>query len=435
MRRPNCFALASALTLSSHASAAPTAEKRDVDTRFPYNGPDVPIGDWIDQTINGNGKGFIRLVEAPAVKPAELKPRNSVNVISLAYIPNGMTVHFQTAFGLDGPPTVHYGEESDNLCNTATGYTTTYDRTPPCSEAMTTMCSQYFHNVLLRNLKAGTKYHYSIAASNGTTASQTLQFTTAPAAGGDEGFTVAVLNDMGYTNAKGTHQYLSEAADSVAFAWHGANIVARRILDSLLTSFAGGDISYADDWFDGILACEDDYVCYNGSNSRLSNTPPAPFPDDYNTPLPEGEIPNQGSPRGGDASSIYETNWDIWQQWMNSVSMKVPYMVGLTSLIHDRLGLIRSGFSGKSRSSLHGVRWRQQHYDGLHERGHQEWHCARVRLDVLQLPGISEVRRHIYYRPSRLMLTFDLQKLHSISTSLSDAGQRDRRRKQLLVLL
>jgi hypothetical protein len=51
-------------------NAAPTQDKkRDVDTRYPYTGPEIPIGDWIDATVNGNGKGFIRLVEPPAVAP------------------------------------------------------------------------------------------------------------------------------------------------------------------------------------------------------------------------------------------------------------------------------------------------------------------------------------------------------------------------------
>jgi hypothetical protein len=73
------------------AEAAPTkdVEARDVDTRFPYTGPAVPIGDWVDQTINGNGKGFPRLVEPPAVKPASDKPKNNINVISLSYVPGG----------------------------------------------------------------------------------------------------------------------------------------------------------------------------------------------------------------------------------------------------------------------------------------------------------------------------------------------------------
>ena len=306
---------AAALLASPPAIAAPINEKRDVDTRYPYKGPAVPIGDWVDDSINGNGKGFIRLVEQPAVPSTTGEATNSINVISLAYIPNGMTVHFQTPFGLDDDPTVMYGTSASSLTQTATGYTTTYDRTPPCSLAMTTMCSQFFHNVLLNNLTAGTTYYYTIAASNGTTQSPTMNFTTAQAVGDSSAFTIAVLNDMGYTNAKGTHKHLSEAADGeIAFAWHG------------------GDISYADDWFDGVLACvlpsegQEGEVCYNGTDSYLYNTPPAPYPKEYNTPLPDGEIPNQGGPRGGDASPIYETNWDIWQQWMHPVLSKVPYM-------------------------------------------------------------------------------------------------------------
>ena len=111
----------------------------------------------------------------------------------------GMTVHYQTPFGLDGAPTVNYGPTPEDLCYTAQGYTTTYDRTPPCSVAMTTMCSQFFHNVLLENLQPGTTYYYSIPSSNGTTTSQTLSFTTARKAGDSTEFSVAVLNDMGYT--------------------------------------------------------------------------------------------------------------------------------------------------------------------------------------------------------------------------------------------
>lgn len=99
-----------------------------------------------------------------------------------------------------------------------------------------------------------------------------------------------------------------------------------------LANINAGDISYADDWFDGILACvlpskgQEGYACYNGTDSYLYNTPPAPYPKMYNIPLPKGEIPNQGGPQGGDASPIYETNWDIWQQWMNTITMKIPYM-------------------------------------------------------------------------------------------------------------
>ena len=294
--------------LALSASAAPTKHKRDVDTRFPYNGPVVPVGDWVDPTINGNGKGFPRLVEPPAVQPASDKPSNNVNVISLSYLPDGVNIHYQTPFGLDGAPTVQWGTSSKDLDNTATGQTSTYDRTPPCSEVVVTQCSQYFHDVQLHNLKADRTYFYLIPASNGTTASQVLSFTTARAAGDHKPFSFAVLNDMGYTNAHGTYQQLTNVVDDVAFAW------------------LGGDISYADDWYSGVLPCASDWpVCYNGTSTSLPGGPP--IPPEYEVPLPAGEIPNQGGPQGGDMSVLYESNWDLWQQWINSLTIKIPWMV------------------------------------------------------------------------------------------------------------
>ncbi|KAJ5813604.1 Metallo-dependent phosphatase-like protein [Penicillium pulvis] len=295
------------LALSAAANASPAVDRRTVDERFPYKGPAVPIGDWVDNTINGNGKGFTRLVEAPAVKPAHKNPTNNVNVISLAYIPDGMLIHYQTPFGLGRAPTVKWGTNPHHLTNIARGYSHSYDRTPSCSQIKAvTQCSEYFHEVSLPHLESGKTYYYQIPAANGTTESEVLSFTTARKAGDPTEFSVAVLNDMGYTNAQGTHKYLTEAASEAAFAWHG------------------GDISYADDWSSGIMACESDWpVCYNGSSSEL----PGGITDEYKKPLPAGEIPNQGGPQGGDMSVIYESNWDLWQQWMGSVTKKIPYMV------------------------------------------------------------------------------------------------------------
>jgi phosphodiesterase/alkaline phosphatase D-like protein len=93
-------------------------------------------------------------------------------------------------------------------------------------------CSQFFHDVLITGLDSGTTYYYMILSANGTTESDVLSFKTALAPGEKKPFTMAVLNDMGYTNAQGTFKHLSDAVDSgeVSFAWHG------------------GDISYADDW-------------------------------------------------------------------------------------------------------------------------------------------------------------------------------------------
>src|ERR1700691_3317910 len=115
-----------------------------------------------------------------------------------------------------------------------------YDRTPPCSlVSAITQCSQFFHEVQLTSLEPDTTYYYQIAAANGTTASDIESFTTAREAGNSKPFFIAILNDMGYTNAAGTLRELKNALlDGIAFAWHG------------------GDISYADDWYSGILPCE-----------------------------------------------------------------------------------------------------------------------------------------------------------------------------------
>ena len=155
-----------------------------------------------------------------------------------------------------------------------------YDRTPPCSLVSdVAICSQYFHEVYLENLDAGTTYYYQIQRSNGTTASDILSVTTSLAAGNSAQFSVAVLVDMGYTNALGTYQYLLDAVNSrdIKFVWHG------------------GDLSYADDWYSGILACESSWpVCYDGPDTTLPGG--GILPAQYNVPLPAGEIPDQGGP-------------------------------------------------------------------------------------------------------------------------------------------
>lgn len=121
-------AVLAALLAASPIEAAATPvqpEQRDVYTNYPYVGPAVPVGDFVDPTINGNGKGFPRLVEAPAVKPASKKPKNNINVISVSYIPNGVNIHYQTPFGLGQAPTVSWGYSSHHLGSKVTGKTTT----------------------------------------------------------------------------------------------------------------------------------------------------------------------------------------------------------------------------------------------------------------------------------------------------------------------
>lgn len=109
------------------ALAATAAQARPVvDETYPYTGPSVPVGDWVDPTINGNGKGFPRLVEPPAVKPASANPTNNVNVISLSYLPRGMHIHYQTPFGLGASPSVKWGKHPKHLNGTARGVSHTY---------------------------------------------------------------------------------------------------------------------------------------------------------------------------------------------------------------------------------------------------------------------------------------------------------------------
>lgn len=74
--------------------------------------------------------------------------------------------------------------------------------------APVTQCSQYFHEVHISGLAASTTYYFQFPSANGTTASQILSFKTAAAAGDSTEFTAVILNDMGYTNAAGTHRNL-----------------------------------------------------------------------------------------------------------------------------------------------------------------------------------------------------------------------------------
>lgn len=82
----------------------------------------------------------------------------------------------------------------------------------------------------IEDLASAKTYYYQIAASNGTTQSDVLSFKTASVAGTKKPFSIAVINDMGYTNADGTYAALLREINngSLSFVWHG------------------GDISYAD---------------------------------------------------------------------------------------------------------------------------------------------------------------------------------------------
>lgn len=119
MKATTAFSLLGAISAAQVVAVPVSGE------RYPYTGPAVPVADWVDNTVNGNGKGFPRLVEPPAVKPATANPSNNVNVIALSYVPNGINVHYQTPFGLGEAPSVQWGESARHLNNTASGYSHT----------------------------------------------------------------------------------------------------------------------------------------------------------------------------------------------------------------------------------------------------------------------------------------------------------------------
>jgi acid phosphatase len=105
--------------------AAPTKPRRDVDTSYPYKGPQIPVGDPVNPTLDGSKGGFPRLWEAPAVTPPPgVKVSNNINVISTALFPGGVNVHFQTPFGIGGAPKVKFGCDPKNLDQEAEGSTT-----------------------------------------------------------------------------------------------------------------------------------------------------------------------------------------------------------------------------------------------------------------------------------------------------------------------
>jgi len=126
MKTTPAFVVLGVLAAVHAAPGDDALDARYVDETYPYTGPAVPVGDWVDPSVNGNGKGFPRLVEPPAVRPATSNPSNNVNVIALSYIPNGINIHYQTPFGLGEDPSVQWGTSQIDLGYTATGSSHTY---------------------------------------------------------------------------------------------------------------------------------------------------------------------------------------------------------------------------------------------------------------------------------------------------------------------
>lgn len=190
-----------------------------------YLGPTVPKGVLPAEIINGTSI-FVELVEPPAVVPSS-NATNSINVISLAYTPTGMNVHYSTPFPLDGIPHVMWGNDTTNLINNATGTGRTYAREPPCVPGRSmTMCNQYFYDIQINNLLPFTTYYYRIPSdTSGTTQSHILSFRTGLAKGDHTPYNVSLVCDMGYTNAMGTYQQLLAELNTTEFVWYVIQIV------------------------------------------------------------------------------------------------------------------------------------------------------------------------------------------------------------------
>ena len=76
----------------------------------------------------------------------------------------------------------------------------------------------------ITRIELDTTYFYQIAAANGATASGIQSFPTARKAGDSKPFSIAILNNMGYTNAASTMRELQNAvSNGIAFAWHGGD--------------------------------------------------------------------------------------------------------------------------------------------------------------------------------------------------------------------
>lgn len=203
--------------------------------------------------------------------------KNPICVLNTNLAGSNINVHWQTPYALcSAPPTVKYGTSSTSFTNTATGSSLRLGRVPPCNSTNYRQCSDYFYDVELSGLQSGVVYYYQIEADacSGQLASPIYSVKAPLAAGHQQEYQIYIYGDMGYTNAADTRYRLLQGISSVDFVYHV------------------GDLAYADQW-----------------NYYLEGGYPV-YP-----------------PNLGDETNSYTQSWDNWQQWMNNVSTKVPYMV------------------------------------------------------------------------------------------------------------
>ena len=124
---------------------------------------------------------------------------NAITSVSTAiWTPTAMNVHFQTAFQLSSSPNISYGTSNTSLTKTATGTTKTYGYM--CSLQNYTICSAFYHDVVISNLTSNTRYYYKINGdASGTNTSQVYSFKAPIAPGDSTPFNVTMYADMGMT--------------------------------------------------------------------------------------------------------------------------------------------------------------------------------------------------------------------------------------------
>jgi len=175
--------------------------------------------------------------------------------IRLALVPGGIVVSWQTLLDYNTTsPVVLYGLSPSALTSTAFGSSHTYG-------------TAYFHDVVINNLAAMTRYYYQIVTHPDLEYSLSdgdiYSFVSYIPAGDPTPYSVTLIGDMGTYNAGNTYDAIINLVNDSALFLHI------------------GDLSYADDF-------------YLRPDVNLLDS--------------------------------YEGSWDSWQEWMVPITSAVPYM-------------------------------------------------------------------------------------------------------------
>ncbi|OQO11458.1 hypothetical protein B0A48_03185 [Cryoendolithus antarcticus] len=200
--------------------------------------------------------------------------------VRLAYAgSHGMTVSWNTYEHVQHP-TVHYGTEAHNLCETAkSDVSVTYQTS-----------TTYNNHVELSNLRPNTVYYYNLPSSNVTTP---YNFTTARKAGDHTPYVAAVVVDLGTMGRDGLTTFVGKGAASPLAPGEINTIQSLQqfqpTYDFLMHA---GDIAYADYWLKEEI---------------------------------QGFLPNTTL---GDGAKVYERILNDFYDEMAPITSNKPYMVG-----------------------------------------------------------------------------------------------------------